>query len=732
MRKPVRIFLFTIFGMLCFLLIVLFLLNNYYLFLEKKQNLQMNKQKLINSEISSSPLQKKSGSGEETLNLIPVPQKVVFTGGSYTLPDKISFSVSDSLSDKADQFLKMVFPEKFISASGGSNLIFIHNEKLSGQEYNLKILPGKVSIEYSQPEGMWYALVSLKVLNRNYSGTIPCVDIKDRPDLDVRGVMLDISRDKVPTRETLLGIAQLLSDLKYNHLELYIEGFSFAYPSFRHLWEGKETPLTGEDIEALDAFCKSRFIDLVPNQNSLGHMVQWLATDEYKDLAECPGGYKLMGLVDMKGTLDPNDPRSLELVTRMTDDLLPHFSSGSFNVNLDEPFELGMGKNKKLAKQTGVGNIYLDYALKMHNMVTERGKKMLMWADIVLKHPGLIQQVPKEITLLDWGYEASYPFEKNSRMLQQAGLTYLVCPGTNSWTTITGRTDNMLATIASAARNGATYGAKGLLLTDWGDMGHWQYLPVSYAGYATGAALSWNSRSENEMPLAEFLNSYVFRDKNGIMGELALDLGRYQKFEEFPMLNMTTTMMAFQLGLRNKILIEAIMDKMITGFTVLMGEIAPEAVSGFKTGYDNRRPFDFEGLNEFLLSKEKLLEETRLTTPDSSLVKEEYMNAIRLIRLGSGLKKYIANGGSMKPEEQIFQLTTLREMGSVYLEVNNRLWLARNKPGGYERSTAALNTLMDQIDKKIRQLKKPAVLRWTGRQLERAGAAAAALYLKRV
>jgi len=168
MRKPVRIFLFTIFGMLCFLLIVLFLLNNYYLFLEKKQNLQMNKQKLINSEISSSPLQKKSGSGEETLNLIPVPQKVVFTGGSYTLPDKISFSVSDSLSDKADQFLKMVFPEKFISASGGSNLIFIHNEKLSGQEYNLKILPGKVSIEYSQPGGMWYALVSLKVLNRNY------------------------------------------------------------------------------------------------------------------------------------------------------------------------------------------------------------------------------------------------------------------------------------------------------------------------------------------------------------------------------------------------------------------------------------------------------------------------------------------------------------------------------------------------------------------------------------
>ena len=27
----------------------------------------------------------------------------------------------------------------------------------------------------------------------------------------------------------------------------------------------------------------------------------------------------------------------------------------------------------------------------------------------------------------------------------------------------------------------------GMLLTDWGDMGHWQYLPVSYAGYTAGA-----------------------------------------------------------------------------------------------------------------------------------------------------------------------------------------------------------------------------------------------------
>lgn len=104
-----------------------------------------------------------------------------------------------------------------------------------------------ITVEYSNRQGLYYALVSLKVLKQNYSGTIPCVFIEDFPDLAVRGLMLDISRDKVPTNETLMGIAQLLADLKFNHFDLYIEGFSFAYPSFKNLWEGKETPVTGEE-----------------------------------------------------------------------------------------------------------------------------------------------------------------------------------------------------------------------------------------------------------------------------------------------------------------------------------------------------------------------------------------------------------------------------------------------------------------------------------------------------
>ena len=45
--------------------------------------------------------------------------------------------------------------------------------------------------------------------------------------------MLDISRSKVPNITTLKKLVDKFATLKYNHLELYVEGFSYEYNSFR-------------------------------------------------------------------------------------------------------------------------------------------------------------------------------------------------------------------------------------------------------------------------------------------------------------------------------------------------------------------------------------------------------------------------------------------------------------------------------------------------------------------
>ena len=725
--KIFRYFFYVILGLLVSLIIFLYA---YYSILGKKHDrLEKDLESRSNLvQLAPEPTEK-SAQGLK-LNLVPVPQKVQFTKGNFVFPQVLVYSVSDSIKNKAGEYLNMITGAKTKFDKQAADIQFKYNKALPVQGYKMDIRPGKILIEYSNLQGLYYSAITLKVLKQNYAGTLPCMYIEDFPDLAVRGVMLDISRNKVPTKETLAGILQLLADLKYNHFELYVEGFSFAYPSFKDLWEGKETPVTGEEIQSLDSFCRSHFIDFVPNQNSLGHMMAWLATDRFRDLAECPNGYKVLGLMNMKGTLAPNDPRSIELVSEMTNDLLPNFTSSGFNVNLDEPFELGKGKSKELCREKGEGEVYLEYAIKMHNMLLAKNKKMLMWGDIVMKHPELIPKIPKDITLLDWGYESGYPYERHCKMLQESGLDYMVCPGTNSWTSITGRTDNMLATIESATSNGAKYGAKGMLLTDWGDMGHWQYEPVSYAGYTAGAALSWNSKSMKSLPLNTFLSSYVFRDQSNIMGDLVLDMGRYNRYEEIPLFNMTTTMLSLQFGLRDKIMISAIFEKVMKGIQVMMKDLAPEMTTAFREKFDNRHPFDYQGLNKFLDSEEALLNQVKIKSADSLLIRDEYHNAIRLIRLGAGLQSYTQFRENIGRDEEKSQLQNLKVSGRQYLIENHRLWMLRDKPGGYETSVAALQSLLQQIDERLLLLNKSALARGLNRLLEKLGTAGAVLYIK--
>jgi hypothetical protein len=261
-------------------------------------------------------------------------------------------------------------------------------------------------------------------------------------------------------------------------------------------------------------------------------------------------------------------------------------------------------------------------------------------------------------------------------------------------------------------------------------MGHWQYLPVSYAGYSVGAALSWNVKSMNELPLTSFLNHYIFRDERQIMGDLVLDLGRYNQFEEIPIPNMTSTMLALQFGLKDKIMINAIFEKISGGMTEFMKDIAPEMIDEYKEKYETRQSFDFSGLYAFLEENEALLNNSSLQTSDSTLIIDEYHNAIRLIRVGTDLQYFIQKRSEMALQERKIQLQKLSSNLKHYLIENKRLWMLRNKPGGYERSITTLNSLMDEIDKQLENTEKSFIQRGFYRLYEKITAAAAVLYLR--
>ena len=67
---------------------------------------------------------------------------------------------------------------------------------------------------------------------------------------------------------------------------------------------------------------------------------------------------------------------------------------------------------------------------------------MQCWGDIVLEHPELIPELPRDATALNWGYEADHPFDDEGAKFARAGIDFQVCPGTSAWLSLGGRTQN--------------------------------------------------------------------------------------------------------------------------------------------------------------------------------------------------------------------------------------------------------------------------------------------------
>ncbi|MDQ4076076.1 MAG: glycoside hydrolase family 20 zincin-like fold domain-containing protein [Chloroflexota bacterium] len=75
------------------------------------------------------------------------------------------------------------------------------------QGYELRIDAAGIFAMASGPAGTFYAIMTLCQLVEQYGRNLPMLRIRDWPDFPTRGVMLDISRDKVPTRadDAILG-----------------------------------------------------------------------------------------------------------------------------------------------------------------------------------------------------------------------------------------------------------------------------------------------------------------------------------------------------------------------------------------------------------------------------------------------------------------------------------------------------------------------------------------------
>ena len=618
----------------------------------------------------------------ENLLVIPYPKKVSFSQGIYEVKKTGSILFDGPDAKKIGILLRKLllnYDLNYILKSSKSSqenngkIYLIINSKVVPQIQGYKlIIDDSITIIGNNSAGLFYGLQTLRQLLRQFGLNIPKLVIEDYPDFLHRGIMIDISRDRVPKMETLEYIIDKLSELKINQLQLYME-HTFAYTNHKEVWEDY-SPLTHDEIVYLDNYCKERFIELVPNQNTFGHMSKWLVHEKYRHLAEAPDGYTTPWgtKYDYPFSLSPAVPESINLVEELLDELLPLFDSDQVNIGCDETFDLGVGKSKELCEKYGKGKVYFDFLMKIYSIAKKHKNNVMFWGDIIENHPEFIPLLPKDMIAMVWGYEENHPFEEKCKLYSKSGLSFYVCPGTSTWNTFIGRTNNAVGNIRNAILNGKKYGAIGVLTTDWGDNGHVQHLPLSWVGYLYSAHLSWNTQDLQMRKFIDGMDMHIFESVN-------------EKF--------SLGWIIYRLGTLHRNLFYT-----PNGTPFFYIFLYPETANA-GTLRDYKEKIDFVA-NEIAKHKEEL---SACKDEKIEPICRQVINNISFAELGLTVMKLIGKYGDIwkipEDEWKDFEKNFHRT-----IEEYKDIWLTYNRPGGLEQSLFKLSRILRVRQKDLRGL----------------------------
>ncbi len=571
------------------------------------------------------------------------------------------------------QFAKLVVPVKKVNFQGGyfhwpkRAVLRIYRDKdiADDEAYHLIISREGIEIRAGADAGEYYAAQTLRELIAIYGEVLPVCRIEDWPDFRRRGVYLDCSRGKVPKLNTLKELATWLSRWKINELQLYVENV-FTFNKHPEIGKGY-SPFTPEEILSLQEHCKKHHIRLVGSLSSFGHFEKILSLPGYRHLGEKPGFRGFAGGT----TLCPVDPGSIKLIAELYGEFMPLYEAEDFNVCCDETWELGKGRSEKKANRIGVGQVYLDFLLKINRLCEKHGKRMNAWADIVLNHPELLRKLPRDLVLLNWEYEQDGKNIKRTKEIADSGLPLMVCPGTSSWLTHGTRLPNSMGNVTNFAAQGRKYHAEGLLNTDWGDNGHRNFLGVSLHSFAHGAANAWNSRAVDNDRFTENFCHSAFGQQNNRMAKAIRLLG--------------STYITCGKTVPNKsLLFMSFFEPMLKGKTIETSAIDLMSEKGLRkiaTELSDAQlwPMGVKSMGEF---EQLALRELKLAARMDCLASKKALTAKRL-RLGQSVK------GS--------ELKDLRKQMHDIAADFKKLWLARNKISRLNDNVRLFNSTEDEL-----------------------------------
>ena len=326
-------------------------------------------------------------------------------------------------------------------------------------------------------------------------------------NFDNFGVMIDCSRNAVPSVPALKTFLDMISKMGYNCAMLYTED-TYEIPT-EPFFGYKRGRYTLSELSELDEYAKSIGIELIPCIQTLAHLNAIFRWDPYKK-----------NLLDIADIMMIGEERTYELIEKMFKTLSQTLTTRKIHIGMDEAHYVGLGK---FLDQNGFGDRYellLSHLSRVCDIAKKYGYETLMWNDMFFRlaqngdyrtdenlefPPEITEKIPENCKMVYWDYyaERAEIYRAMMESSQKLSDNIWFAGGAWCWGGFTPHNKLSIRRNKTALPVCVEKGVKNVLLTMWGDDGA-ECPPFAVLPALMNAAAVAEGMSEEEMK-AKFL-----------------------------------------------------------------------------------------------------------------------------------------------------------------------------------------------------------------------------------
>lgn len=468
----------------------------------------------------------------DTLPIIPYPQQISVHQAFYR-PGPVAtiqvcsagdedFFAATQLADELRTLCNLSLKIEKINAGGRNSIILTHpglskqadiRLKKAGLElqsdfnpegYVLLVDDQGIVISANSAAGLFYGVQTLRqlIFPTEPGCKVPCVSIRDWPAMRYRWQQADWNRGPIPTIEYAKKQVKMLAEYKMNGYSIYSE----------NLYESKKDPainayggtITAGEMAELIAFAKQYHVEIIPQQQTFGHLHYVLRQERYASLGEKHGSQ----------ILSPVEPEAYRFIGDYLAEIVPIFESGFFHIGCDETFELGRGKSMELIERTSFDDVYLGHLSKVAALPVLKEKKLLFWGELAVKSPEKLDLLPSNVIAVAWDYLPRDNYDLFLKPYADKNIPTFVAPAAFYGGRVFPDYGSHMKNMRNFVSDGQRFHSMGMLNTSWNDLGE-DLFDMGWYGVVYSAACSWQTGECSEKQYRKAFDWAFYRNSSG-------------------------------------------------------------------------------------------------------------------------------------------------------------------------------------------------------------------------